>query len=336
MRIVQDSFKMTKGRLVVDIVLLAFILVLLATVESVIWMPGEMYSGSFLPLSSSERETEIQLRKHIQVLAGQIGERNSSESLNRSVAYIKGAMASNGYSVEEHEFTVDKQKYKNLVCTLSGKSDEILLVAAHYDTVGGCAGADDNGSGVASVIETARLVAGKHLDKTVRFVFFCNEEPPFFSSQEMGSYYYEEECKRRGDKIVGLLVLETLGYYTDAPNSQQYPSNFVPGYPTQGNFVTFVGNQYSRQLTEKCVGEFRRLCKFPSIGVAAPNWVNGVDWSDQYWFWKNGIPALMVTDTAPYRYPYYHSPKDTADKLSYSAFSRVVVGLSKVIESIAG
>lgn len=151
----------------------------------------------------------------------------------------------------------------------------------------------------------------------------------------MGSYFYADRCLQNHDKILGLIVLETLGFYTDAANSQAYPFTFNPCYPSTGNFIAFIGNQNSRQLTERCIEAFRAQCNFPSEGIAAPNWMNGVDWSDHYWFWKNGIPAIMVTDTAPFRYQHYHTMQDTPDKLNYPSFARVVTGLSKVIESLA-
>ena len=332
---IKNMFKMTKARLFIDIFLLGILVAIGLTLASVIHMPGSSYKGPFDSLSGEEADTEKKLKQHIKVLAGDIGQRNTEESLKKSVDYIKGAMAENGYKTIEQEFEVDKQTFKNLECTLKGSSDEVLLVGAHYDSVTGSLGADDNGSGVASVIEVARLCADKKFNKTIRFVFFCNEEPPYFASAEMGSYFYASRCVKNHDKIAGLLVLETLGFYTDAPNSQTYPANFTPGYPTTGNFLAFVGNQDSRQFVEKAIGAFRKECKFPSEGVAAPNWVNGVDWSDQLWFWKNGIQAVMITDTAPYRNQNYHTMQDTPDKLSYPSFSRVVVGLSKVVASLA-
>lgn len=332
---IKNMFKMTKTRLIIDLILVAILVGICLIIGSIIRMPGSSYNGPTVPAGSSENQTETYLKKHIQVLAGDIGQRNTEASLQKSVDYIKSSMASYGYETQEQEFEVDGQKFKNLECTLKGKTNDIILIGAHYDSVTGSMGADDNGSGVATVMELARLSAQKQFNKTLRFVFFCNEEPPYFASKEMGSYFYADRCVRNHDKINGLLVMETLGYYTDGANTQSYPANFTPGYPSTGNFLAFVGNQDSRQLTENCIGEFRKQCNFPSEGVAAPNWVNGVDWSDQYWFWRNGMQAVMITDTAPYRYKHYHSMQDTPDKLTYPAFARVVVGLSKVVEHLA-
>jgi Zn-dependent M28 family amino/carboxypeptidase len=169
----------------------------------------------------------------------------------------------------------------------------------------------------------------------LRFVAFVNEEPPYFLSHEMGSSIYARRCKERGDKIEAMISLETIGYYSDAPHSQTYPS---PGlgmfYPKTGNFIGFVSNIHSRALLCRVIGLFRKHAKIPSEGAALPAFVPGVSWSDQWSFWQQGYPAVMVTDTAPFRYPYYHSSSDTPDKLDYDRFALVVSGIQKVIEQL--
>lgn len=326
---------MSKARILILLFLASGLVLAALALRAVISMPGKSFSGSVKPANEQEKDIEVQLRKHVQVLGADIGQRNTAESLDRSIKYIESTMDGIGYKTEEQEFFVNNLKCKNLECTLQGSSPEILLVGAHYDSVSGSTGADDNGSGVAATMEIARLCARKKLSKTIKFVFFCNEEPPFFSSKEMGSYFYLQHLLQNHERVCGLIVLETLGYYTDMNNSQVYPVGFAPGYPTTGNFVAFVGNLDYKKITERCVDLFRQNCRFPSEGIAAPNWVEGIDWSDQFWFWKNGIPAVMVTDTAPYRYPYYHTMQDTPDKLNYPAFARVVSGLSMVVEKLA-
>jgi hypothetical protein len=330
-------FKMTRARLILDLFLAACLAALIGAIISVIWMPGASYRGPFEPLSPSEKVTEASLRRHVQILAGDIGQRNTDESLKRAQDHITSSLAACGYKVEEQHYVVDKTTFRNLVAEVKGTElpAEILLVGAHYDSVFGCPGANDNGSGAAAVLEVARLQAGRLHRRTVRYVFFGTEEPPFFSSTEMGSYHYAKQCFEKGEDIKGLLVLETLGYYTDKPDTQSYPCLFVPGYPTTGNFVVFVGNTSSRSLVEHCVGAFRKACKFPSEGVSAPEWINGLDWSDQYWFWRKKYPAVMITDTAPFRYQYYHTTEDKPEKLNYPCFARVVTGLSEVLSQLA-
>jgi hypothetical protein len=151
----------------------------------------------------------------------------------------------------------------------------------------------------------------------------------------MGSFIYAGRCKKRGDKIAAMISLETIGYFSDAPHSQTYPS---PGlglfYPKVGNFIGFVSNLPSRSLLRRVVALFREHAKIPSEGAALPAFIPGVSWSDQWSFWRYGYPGIMVTDTAPFRYPYYHSSNDTPDKLDYDRFTLVVNGMAKVIEDL--
>jgi Zn-dependent M28 family amino/carboxypeptidase len=211
----------------------------------------------------------------------------------------------------------------------------MLIVGAHYDSVPGCPGANDNASGVAGLLEIARLLAVHKPARTVRFVAFVNEEPPFFRSDDMGSRVYARRCAERGEQIVGALVLETIGCYTDAPRSQHYPFPFNLFYPSTGDFIAFVGNVSSRDLVRRCVGSFRSHAAFPSEGGGVPGWITGVGWSDHWSFWREGYPALMVTDTAPFRYPHYHTPEDTLDKIDFERMARVVEGLSHVVTDLA-
>jgi Zn-dependent M28 family amino/carboxypeptidase len=172
-------------------------------------------------------------------------------------------------------------------------------------------------------------------NKTLRFVAFVNEEPPYFLSGEMGSQVYARRCKERGDKISAMISLETIGYFSDAPNSQTYPS---PGlglfYPQVGNFIGFVSNVKSRALLRRVITLFRKHAKIPSEGASLPAFIPGVSWSDQWSFWQHGYPAIMVTDTALFRYPYYHSSNDTPDKLDYDRFALVVSGIEKTIDEL--
>ena len=170
----------------------------------------------------------------------------------------------------------------------------------------------------------------------MRFVAFVNEEPPYFQTEQMGSLVYAKRCRARHDPIEGMISLETIGYFSDAPRSQNYPS---PGlgvfYPTTGNFIGVVGNFASRDLVRKTITIFRDQAKLPSQGAALPAFIPGVGWSDQWAFWQNGYRGIMITDTAPFRYPDYHSLSDTPDKLDYDRFALVVSGMEKVLAVLA-
>jgi Zn-dependent M28 family amino/carboxypeptidase len=251
-----------------------------------------------------------------------------------------------GYAVASQSYVSHGKLVRNLEVELPGGGEpfgsaqgeppEIVLVGAHYDTVAGSPGANDNASGVAALLEIARLLAGSKARRAVRFVAFVNEEPPLFSRPDMGSRVYARRSAARGERIVAMLSLETIGYYSSAPGSQRYP-NPLYGlfYPDRGDFLAFVGNLASRSLVRTAVESFRRHTDFPSEGVAAPGWWGGVHWSDHSSFWLEGYPAIMVTDTALYRYPYYHAAGDTPDRLDYNSLARVTAGLARVVAELA-
>lgn len=303
-------------------------------------MPDSSYSGPFQPLSEDEVFIRNRLEKHVLKLADDIGQRNvwHSEGLEASVQYIEKVLVELGYTVGRQEYEVEGVTVANVEAEWTGTSmpEEIVLVGAHYDSVIGCPGANDNASGVAGVLEIARLLATEKPSRTVRFVAFVNEEPPFFYSDDMGSRVYASRSRRRGEKIVAMLALETIGYYSEGTWSQRYPFPLSLFYPSTANFIGFVGNLGSRRLVRRAIRTFREHTDFPSEGLAAPGWVIGVGWSDHWSFWKEGYPAIMVTDTALFRYEYYHTPQDTADRIDYARLARVVSGLTRVVAELAG
>jgi Zn-dependent M28 family amino/carboxypeptidase len=186
---------------------------------------------------------------------------------------------------------------------------------------------------VAGVIELATLLGNLRGKSSlrIRLVLFVNEEPPFFKTELMGSLVYARRLKESGEPVLGMLSLETLGFYSDEKHSQRYPPPLGLLYPTTGNFVAFVGLTSSRAFVRRAVGSFRALVPFPSVGGTAPGFIPGIDWSDHWAFEKVGFPALMITDTAPFRYPHYHRTADSPDKVDYDRLARVVSGLERVI-----
>jgi Zn-dependent M28 family amino/carboxypeptidase len=218
----------------------------------------------------------------------------------------------------------------------TARPSEIVVVGAHYDSVPESPGANDNASGVAGVIEIARELRGKRPERTVKLVAFVNEEPPFFFFGEMGSGVYARAARLRGDDIRVMLSLEMLGCYSDEVRSQAYPPLLRFFYPATGNFIAFVSNLRSRRVLEDVVRAFRRGSDFPAEKLASPGIVPGVAWSDQLSFWREGYPAVMVTDTAFYRYRHYHLATDTPEKLRYPEMARVVAGLARAVTTLAG
>ncbi len=302
-------------------------------------MPGHSPTGELPPLSEQERDLERRLEGHVRALAGDIGERNvfRPAPLDAAAVYLETTLSGLGHEVQSQPFETAGVAVRNLEVVKTGHSrpDEIVAVGAHYDSVIGSPGANDNATGVAAVIELSRLLAERELPRTVRFVLFVNEEPPFYMTGDMGSLHYARRARERGDRIVAMLSLETIGYFSDDDGSQQYPFPFRFFYPSRGNFLGFVGNLASRRLVRRAVGSFRRHSPLPSEALAAPGWVTGVGWSDHWSFWQQGYPGVMVTDTALFRYEPYHTPGDTPDRVRYEHLTRVVAGLEEVVVDLA-
>ncbi len=279
------------------------------------------------------------LRRHVEVLATEIGERNvfTPDALHAAESYIKRTWEEQGYAVETQEYRVRGVRSANLEITCEGRRtpSKILLIGAHYDSVGGCPGANDNGSGVASLLELSRLFADSEPDISVRFAAFVNEEPPFFFTPKQGSMVYSKAAKRRGDDIRLMVALETMACYSDEPGSQRYPPLFRYFFPSRANFIAFVSNLRSRRPLRRLAQAFREVSEFPLEYAAVPSWVTGVGWSDHLSFWVRGYRAAMVTDTAFFRYPHYHTATDTAEKLDYERLAQVTEGLCAAFEKLA-
>jgi Zn-dependent M28 family amino/carboxypeptidase len=301
-------------------------------------MPGKSFHGTAPPLSPEETVLRTELTADVRKLGGEIGERNMARypQLQAAALHVESQLAAAGWKVRRDEYEVQGKACYNIEAELRGTSPEIVLIGAHYDSVFGSPGANDNGSGVAALLALARRFTGTHNTRTLRFVAFVNEEPGHFQTGQMGSFVYAARCRQRGDRISAMISLETIGYYSNKPGSQHYPLlGLGLIYPRTGNFIGFVGNVASRLLLRDSIGEFRRHAQIPSTGGAFPAIVPGVSWSDQWSFWKHGYPGIMVTDTAPFRYPHYHAGSDTPDKLDYDSMTRVVAGMEKVVYHLA-
>jgi Zn-dependent M28 family amino/carboxypeptidase len=291
------------------------------------------------PLSAEEIYIQGQLARHIEVLAGQIGERHlwRYPALLAAADYLERSFRELGDQPGDEPFTSAGRTVRNLIVERPGRRtpERILVIGAHYDSVRGSPGANDNGSGVAALLELARLLAGADLAMTLRFVAFVNEEAPFFQTPEMGSLVHARGARARGERIDAMLALETIGFYLDAPGTQQYPFPLGYIYPDTANFIAFVGNLGSLPLVRRVLRAFRQATTFPAQGAAVPAQLPGVGWSDHWAFWQAGYRAIMVTDTAFYRYPHYHTPRDTPEQVDCARMARVVAGLARTIGALA-
>ncbi len=326
--------------LVLTIVAIVVVGLVVTAAACITCMPGRTHTGALPALDGGEEELAERLAGHVQVLAGEIGERcidGSYEELGRAAEYVESQFEQMGYETKDQWYEVGGVKVRNIEVSIAGASDpeEVVVVGAHYDSALGTPGADDNASGVAVLLELARTMGGKETGRTVRFVAFVNEEPPWFQTDDMGSVRYAGMCKERGDRVKAMLSLEMLGCYSDEEGSQKYPPPFSSFYPEVGNFVAFVGNTGSGSLVRRCVKVFRRSVEFPSEGAAAPASIPGVGFSDHWSFWQQGWKAVMVTDTAFNRYAHYHEGTDTVEKVDAERMARVTVGLVGVVEELS-
>src|SRR6185369_9998410 len=267
------------------------------------------------------------LEAHVRKLSIELGPRDLDhiENLDRVAAYIKDELNQTSGYVSEQAYRVQGQTYRNVVAQFGPESEERIIVGAHYDTAGALPGADDNASGVAGLIELARLLGGQQLPLRVELVAFSLEEPPYFRTTGMGSSVHAESLHNQHVQVRAMISLEMIGCFSDAPGSQSFPAGVLSAfYPSKGNFIAVVGRPGDGLLVRKMKSSMRNATSLPVYSINAPRFVAGVDFSDQLNYWEAGYSAVMITDTAFYRNRNYHTAKDTADQLDYNRMAMVV------------
>jgi Zn-dependent M28 family amino/carboxypeptidase len=287
------------------------------------------------------------LRTHVTAIASHEHNTATPQELERAAVYIEDALRAEGFTPQRQEYEAGGQKVRNIEVSVANvekgaKPARIFIIGAHYDSAPGAPGIradapNDNASGTAAVLELARLLHTMRPSQgtEVKFVFFVNEEPPWFMSEQMGSMQHARKLREEGQNVEGALVLETIGWYSQARNSQKLPPGMEKRYPDTGNFIAFVGTLESSRLVQDALSAFQAASSFPAHGLAAPAYVQGVTLSDHSSYHRFGYPAIMITDTAFMRYPYYHTAEDTPDKLDYASVARVVQGLARTITALA-
>jgi hypothetical protein len=282
------------------------------------------------------------LRTHVSAIASSEHNTATPARLEEAARYIENVLKTEGYAIHRQEYRAGGQMVRNIEVSIANvapkaKPARIFIVGAHYDSAPGAPGANDNGSGTAAVLELARLLKSMRPSQgtEVKLVFFVNEEPPWFHGDEMGSMQHARKMHDEGQNVEGALVLETIGWYSQQRRSQQLPPGLEGRYPDTGNFIAFVGTLESSRLVQDALSAFRAVSDFPAHGLAAPAYVQGVTLSDHSSYNRYGYPAIMITDTAFMRYPYYHTAEDTPDKVDYDSTARVVQGLARTIVALA-
>jgi len=286
--------------------------------QPLIWI-----ANVFPPISVDPARLEI----HVRALSESFGPRDEShpENLDRCAAYIRREFESAHARVSEQPFTVDGKTYRNVIAHFGPETKEVVVVGAHYDTDGPFPGADDNASGVAGLLEIARLLGAAQLPVRVELVAYTLEELPFFRSEQMGSAMHAKALKREGAVVRVMFSLEMIGYFSDAPDSQQFPFSALSlFYPSEGNFISVIGKMGAGTLVRKIKRAMAEATSLPVYSINAPRLIPGVDFSDHLSYWQEGYPAVMITDTAFYRNANYHTMWDTAERLDYRRMSQVV------------
>lgn len=280
------------------------------------------------------------LERHIVAIASRPHNIDHYPALEAAAQYIEATLSAAGLTPVPQRYQVDGYDVRNIEVVITppdaGPDTPTFVLGAHYDSADDSPGAHDNGTGVAAALELARRL-GRVPPQSIRLrvVFWVNEEQPYGKSPDMGSWRHAQRLKASGEPVIGALALETLGYFSRRTGSQQFPFPFGLIYPRIGDFVAFVGLPGSRALTHRLTRSFRRHCDVPSIGGVAPGFIPGVDLSDHWAYHQFGFPALMVTDTAPFRNPYYHQTDDLPATVDYATLQRITLGLERAIRDIA-
>ena len=282
-----------------------------------------------LPVVKGLSADPDRLRRHVEILT-RISPRDSDhpENLERAAAYIRSVYGRTRARVQDQAFQVRGRTYRNVIASFGSEAGPLLVVGAHYDTFGDFGpnpGADDNASGVAGLLELARLLDGRRLSSRVELVAYANEEPPWFGSPWMGSAIHARSLK--GQDVRGMICLEMIGYFTDTQPAPNLLFRLL--YPKRGDFIAVAGRWSDRALTRH-VKRAILGTGFPARSFTAPRDA-GIDASDQRSYWDQGIPAVMVTDTADVRNPHYHAPGDGAETLDYGRMAGVVGGVANAV-----
>jgi hypothetical protein len=315
------------------IVLIIFIGMLLAVW---FWITQPLFSSP-KPLATLSVDP-ARLEAHVRMLSTQLHPRDEGhpENLDRAAAYIRAECQRAGGVVFEQPYEVNGRTYRNVTAFFGPETSERIVIGAHYDTAGALPGADDNASGVAGLIELAQLLGKQQLPMRVELVAFTLEEPPYFRTEQMGSAIHAASLRKQSVDVRVMISLEMIGYFSDEPESQNFPAPFLGAfYPSRGNFIAVVGTLGEGLLVRRVKAAMRRASPLSVYSINAPSSVPGVDFSDQLNYWNAGYDAVMITDTAFLRNQNYHTVYDTPDRLDYQRMAMVVEGVYAAVIVLA-
>jgi hypothetical protein len=320
---------------------LIFVAVLIAlgtlAVTSLTGLGGVPYAGPSPPLDRTEVKREDRIHEHVEYISFQIGKRHHRNpgGLQKTSDYIRDVLSSMGYKPTDQTYPVGGQLRRNIVAELGGSilKNEIIVIGASYDSPRRSPGANMNASGVAVLLELAREMRGKRVSRTVRFVFFSTGMQPHVGTDDMGSRHYAQEILDKGDNVVAMLSLRSLGSFKETPQSQDFPFPLNSAFPDTGNFLAAFGGPSSRKFVQMVVRGWNSRTPLPMIGSAMPWWSPGVMESDHESFAAHGIPAIVISDTGTYRHVDTGTVYDLFERLDYATMSRVVTGLVGLVRN---
>lgn len=323
---------------------LLFLLALTVAVLTVLFILTQPF---VTPQPSAKRQADpARLEAHVRYLSQTVYPRSfeQAENLNAAADYIKQVLQESGAEVFEQEYYVEQKRYRNIVARFGSKIGETVVVGAHYDSHADVdltvqyekgygaeshtPGADDNASGIAGILELARLLKDAPLNVGVELVAYTLEEPPFFRTESMGSAVHAASFSQSKRSVSLMIALEMIGYFNSESDSQSYPFSVLGYiYPRQGDFIAVVGRVSDMGSVRRVKSALLSVSELPVYSLNAPERVTGVDFSDHFNYWKRDIPAVMITDTAFYRNYQYHQAGDSADRLNYLRMAQVVDGV---------
>lgn len=274
------------------------------------------------------------LRSHVVMLSETFAPRNYKRiwNLNKCADYISQQFEAAGADVSEQTYEVEGREYRNIIACFGPETDSRIVIGAHYDSYQDTPGADDNASGTAGLIELARLFGKAELKQRIELVAFTLEEPPFFRTGNMGSARHAYALRMDDVEVELMICLEMIGYFSDEPGSQIFPSAMLKMiYPDTGNYIAVIGSMGERRQAKFFKEIMRGATDLPVESMCAPKDFPGLDFSDHLSYWKNGYKALMITDTAFMRNGRYHGSADTADTLDYDRMAKVVLGVYEAV-----
>lgn len=317
-----------RRRFIIRIMIFVIVAAVLALFAIWFWLTQPLL---FKPTQNASRTVDpARLEGHVRKLSIELSPRDEThlENLDHVSDYIRTEFQQTGGTVSDQPYRIEGRSFRNVIAAFGPDSSERIIIGAHYDTAGPLPGADDNASGVAGLIELGRLLSRRQLKTRVELVAFTLEEPPYFRTNGMGSAVHAESLRKQNVRVKAMISLEMIGYFSDKPKSQHFPAAILQAlYPSHGNFIAVAGRVSDGLLARRVKAAMTGASPLPVFSINAPSFIPGIDFSDQVNYWNAGYRALMITDTAFYRNPNYHTEHDTAEKLDYKRMAMVVAGV---------